>query len=596
MAKSSASPASFEAALAELEDIVATMEGGQLPLKESLAAYKRGRRAAAVLPERAARTRSSRSRCWRRACSRRSKPPMPRLPEAMNPDLAWAVWCGERQRRIEDVLGAPLPPADRRPRALSRGDALRGRSAAASGCARCSRTRRARSPSAPPSLVDAAAAAVELIHAYSLVHDDLPCMDDDTLRRGKPTCHVAFGEATALLAGDALQALAFGVLAGGRLPDGAGGLRAARRGRGRARHGRRAGDRPRRRRRDAYAVRARNDAPDEDRRADPRRGAPGRRLRPAARRRRRRWRSIRYADAAGLAFQVVDDVLDVEGSAATLGKTAGKDAAQGKPTFVSLPGSRRRQGARGEAARRGARGACAVRRSARRLAELADWIVLRRPTDVPAPRPDRRSRGAAPPRPRGAAAARARAARVPAGVGGADRRAPVVEPRHGRAHDRAALRVRHAARPDRLGRRPPDLRAQDPDRPARADEPAAHGRRAVGLSAALRERVRHVRHRALVDVDLGGAGHGGRRAAQGRAARRRRGDRRRRDERRHGVRGAEQRRHRGRRPAGDPRTTTRCRSRSRSARSTATSPGCSPRACTTRCAAAARKCWRSCRR
>ena len=62
---------------------------------------------------------------------------------------------------------------------------------------------------ADPGVVDGPAAAVEMIHAYSLVHDDLPCMDDDVLRRGKPTCHVAFGEATALLAGDALQALAF---------------------------------------------------------------------------------------------------------------------------------------------------------------------------------------------------------------------------------------------------------------------------------------------------------------------------------------------------------------------------------------------------
>jgi farnesyl diphosphate synthase len=67
--------------------------------------------------------------------------------------------------------------------------------------------------------VDSVAAAVELVHAYSLIHDDLPCMDDDALRRGKPSCHVAFGEAMALLAGDALQALAFGVLAEGRLGD-----------------------------------------------------------------------------------------------------------------------------------------------------------------------------------------------------------------------------------------------------------------------------------------------------------------------------------------------------------------------------------------
>src|SRR5260221_14718574 len=69
--------------------------------------------------------------------------------------------------------------------------------------------------SANPSVADSVAAAVELMHAYSLIHDDLPCMDDDVLRRGKPTCHVAFGEAMALLAGDALQSLAFEVLAGG---------------------------------------------------------------------------------------------------------------------------------------------------------------------------------------------------------------------------------------------------------------------------------------------------------------------------------------------------------------------------------------------
>src|SRR5207248_5910078 len=70
---------------------------------------------------------------------------------------------------------------------------------------------------ADPAVVDRVAAAIELIHAYSLVHDDLPCMDDDVLRRGKPTCHVAFGEATALLAGDALQSLAFQILAEYRL-------------------------------------------------------------------------------------------------------------------------------------------------------------------------------------------------------------------------------------------------------------------------------------------------------------------------------------------------------------------------------------------
>ena len=107
-------------------------------------------------------------------------------------------------------------------------------------------------------------------------------------------------------------------------------------------------------------------------------------------------------------------------------------------------------------------------------------------------------------------AARARAARVPAAIGLADRRAPVVEPRHGRAHDRAALRVRHAARPAGVGRRSPDLRAQDPDRPPCRDVEAAAVGRSLGVSAPLGERVRHVRHRAQLDVDLRRARHGAR--------------------------------------------------------------------------------------
>ena len=104
---------------------------------------------------------------------------------------------------------------------------------------------------APIPTGDGAAAAVEIIHAYSLVHDDLPCMDDDVLRRGKPTCHVAFDEATALLVGDALQALAFDVLARAGLRDVGARMLRARDGSGFARHGRWAGDRSRRGRQDA---------------------------------------------------------------------------------------------------------------------------------------------------------------------------------------------------------------------------------------------------------------------------------------------------------------------------------------------------------
>ena len=130
----------------------------------------------------------------------------------MNPDLAWEVWSRERSRRIESVLDRALAIADDPSRgllgamryaALGGGKRVRALLAYAAG----------ELTGADPDDVDGAAAAVELIHAYSLVHDDLPCMDDDVLRRGKPSCHVAFGEPTALLAGDALQSLAFEVLA-----------------------------------------------------------------------------------------------------------------------------------------------------------------------------------------------------------------------------------------------------------------------------------------------------------------------------------------------------------------------------------------------
>jgi farnesyl diphosphate synthase len=293
----------------------------------------------------------------------------------MNPDLAFPVWCGERQRRIEDVLAAALPSENDYPvplvaamryAVLGGGKRMRPLLAYAAGEA----------VDARPDLVDAAAAAVELIHAYSLVHDDLPCMDDDTLRRGKPTCHVAFGEATALLAGDALQALAFAVLARAWIDNGgnacamladAAGVRGMAGGQAidlasvgatlplaelETMHGMKTG----------ALIRAAV-------RLGAFRGRPLSALEGAA--------LDAYASATGLAYQVVDDVLDVEGSAASLGKTAGKDAAQGKPTFVALLGV---AGARerAEALRVEAHAALAPFGPAgRRLRELADWIVLR---------------------------------------------------------------------------------------------------------------------------------------------------------------------------------------------------------------------------
>ena len=293
----------------------------------------------------------------------------------MNPDLAWAVWCSERQRRIEDVLARALPRADENPVALSQamryavlegGKRMRPLLAYAAG----------EVAGAPLESVDAAAAAVELVHAYSLIHDDLPCMDDDALRRGKPSCHAAFGEATALLAGDALQALAFGVLAEGRLAGGAQAcslLADASGVRGMA--GGQAVD--------LASVGARLS---QDELEAMHRMKTGALIRAAVRLGAVCGRTLAphetaaldaYAGAAGLAFQVTDDVLDVEGSATSLGKTAGKDVAQGKPTFVTCLGIEAARD-RAESLRIEARAALAPFGPAgRRLAELADWIVLR---------------------------------------------------------------------------------------------------------------------------------------------------------------------------------------------------------------------------
>ena len=293
----------------------------------------------------------------------------------MNPDLAWAVWCSERQRRIEDVLARALPRADGNPVALSQamryavldgGKRMRPLLAYAAG----------EVAGAAAGSVDAAAAAIEFVHAYSLIHDDLPCMDDDALRRGKPSCHVAFGEATALLAGDALQALAFGVLAEGRLTDGAKAcalLADASGVRGMA--GGQAVD--------LASVGARLS---QDELEAMHRMKTGALIRAAVRLGAACGRPLEtheaaaldaYAGAAGLAFQVTDDVLDVAGSAISLGKTAGKDIAQCKPTFVTCLGIEAARD-RAETLRKEARAALSpFGLAGRRLAELADWIVLR---------------------------------------------------------------------------------------------------------------------------------------------------------------------------------------------------------------------------
>ena len=188
--------------------------------------------------------------------------------------------------------------------------------------------------------LDAAAAAIELVHAYSLVHDDLPAMDDDALRRGQPTVHVAFDEATAILAGDALQALAFAVLAEASVDDAAKvamlrELAAAAGGGGMC--GGQALD---------LAATGNGASSSLDALEHLHALKTGALIRAAVRMgalaagagHDGRLRLDAWADALGLAFQVRDDLLDVEGESATLGKTAGKDAAQDKATFPALIG------------------------------------------------------------------------------------------------------------------------------------------------------------------------------------------------------------------------------------------------------------------
>jgi farnesyl diphosphate synthase len=188
-----------------------------------------------------------------------------------------------------------------------------------------------------------AACAVELIHAYSLVHDDMPCMDDDVLRRGKPTVHVKFGQAQALLAGDALQALAFELLvpAGDAIPDRtqAALCRLLAHAAG---HAGMAGGQ-------AIDLASVGRTLNETELREMHRRKTGALLEgsvmmgaacggPDAK---ARTSLQAYGAAIGVAFQVVDDILDVTADSATLGKTAGKDADQNKPTYVSVLGLER---------------------------------------------------------------------------------------------------------------------------------------------------------------------------------------------------------------------------------------------------------------
>jgi len=249
-------------------------------------------------------------------------------------------------------------------------------------------------PDGPVGRAMPAACAIELIHTYSLIHDDLPAMDDDELRRGRPTAHVVFGEGLAILAGDGLLTEAFRVLAAPRhaSPDHV--LRQLRATRlvatAAGAEGMVGGQ--------AIDLLAGGTAQEGTASSSSRRGAPLDHEALRAMHARKTGALIRaaavsgailagaddaavaaidgYAAELGLAFQIVDDILDVEGSAEQIGKTAGKDAAAGKPTYPAMFGL--------EASRRLA-AECIERASARlraaglggRLPGLADWVVSR---------------------------------------------------------------------------------------------------------------------------------------------------------------------------------------------------------------------------
>ena len=239
--------------------------------------------------------------------------------------------------RIERVLGGVLPPESLAPQRLHRamrhatldgGKRLRARLVYATG----------RLFGLSMTQLDSAAAAVEMIHAYSLIHDDLPAMDDDALRRGKPTVHIAFDEATAILAGDALQALAYETLTRAEWPDGvklaalqelmtASGSRGMCGGQqldmdagGKTLtlvemqkvHALKTGALIK------AAIRLPAIVADAD--SDARAALDA------------------FADDLGLAFQIQDDILDVEASTEQLGKSVGKDATQAKATYPALLG------------------------------------------------------------------------------------------------------------------------------------------------------------------------------------------------------------------------------------------------------------------
>jgi farnesyl diphosphate synthase len=292
--------------------------------------------------------------------------------------MNFSTWMSGIQQRTEAALEATLPSPELAPARLH--EAMRYAVLGGGKRVRPLLCHAAGSVfGADSSVLDVPAVAVELIHAYSLVHDDLPCMDNDVLRRGKPTCHVEFDEATALLVGDALQTQAFQTLSNrlasisaARQIDMLHLLATASGSRGMA--GGQAID--------LAAVGQHLTISELEYmhihktgaliRAAVLLGAHCGEATPDA-----LERLGRFANRIGLLFQVVDDILDTEASTATLGKTAGKDAAQNKPTYLNILGASESKAMAGKL-RQDAHDALApFGESAGRLHEITDFIVER---------------------------------------------------------------------------------------------------------------------------------------------------------------------------------------------------------------------------
>lgn len=289
-------------------------------------------------------------------------------------------WVSTHQSRFEKQLAQLLPSPDITPQRLHaamRYSVLEGgkrvRPLLAFAAGELAQANEAR--------LNIAAAAVEMIHAYSLVHDDMPCMDDDILRRGKPTCHVEYDEATALLVGDALQSLAFQLLAEHTLNDDPAQqlhmirlLTVAAGSRGMA--GGQAID--------LASVGKQLSLPQLELMHIHKTGALiraavvlgaqcGNGLSETE------LKSLdHFGKCVGLAFQVVDDVLDSEADTVTLGKTAGKDAQRDKPTYVTLLGVQAAKKMAAELHTEALDTVAHFGKAAHRLQHLADFVLLRK--------------------------------------------------------------------------------------------------------------------------------------------------------------------------------------------------------------------------